>query len=168
MYFMIAFLGYVVSPMMDPYTRAETCRNETLQHKKSCFDSWLLSPHLYSVLCSQHSCNELFSMKLCDTLHIISKNTGKFLCMLDLFLFTHILALHFVCLCCFCVIWGFKCNVYQDHNYSGCGAKYFGHVYCWNRSCVPNILYLRSINFDREDNTYSWGIICIFWNVCYC
>jgi hypothetical protein len=35
-------------------------------------------------------------MKLCDTLHVISKITGKFLCLFDLFLFFHILTCHFV------------------------------------------------------------------------
>jgi len=62
---MIAFLEYLVIPMMASYPWAETCCSKALQHilppgdnpiavnkyiisyhKKSCCDCWLLAPHL--------------------------------------------------------------------------------------------------------------------------
>lgn len=53
--------------------------------------------HVCSVCCVLSTAvTEFFGIKPCDILHIISKNTGKFLCMLDLFLFSHILTHHFV------------------------------------------------------------------------
>ena len=157
---MTAFLECFGSPMMAPYTRAETCFSKTLQHKKSCCDCLLLSPHLQSVLFSQHSCNKLFSIKLCDTLHVINKNTGKFLCLLDLFLFSHILTCHFVYVvsvlfevsCAMCI----KIIVIQDVFqifWSGILLKLF---LCTK---LYSVIYLRFINFEREDNAGSGDII---------
>lgn len=96
---------------------------------------------------------KFFSIKQCDILHMISKNTGKFVCMLDLFFFFFFQHINTAsCVCCFCGIWVFKCNVYRDHSHLGCDAKKFGPVCCWNFLCtrLHSIIYQRSIIFERE------------------